>query len=243
MHFRHFHCLIILALCLNLASCHIFHTHGPTHSEYGDRPGPKNFTTVILDAGHGGKDSGARGNGLQEKDLALDLVKKLQKELTPHFKVVLIRDNDVFVNLNDRVRKANRYPNSVLISVHFNHGNRRLRGPETYYWRTDSYSLAKRIQRQMSSVIPSERGNRDLVRRRLRLTRNPEIPSVLLEGGYLSNRQEADLLRSETYRSRLAKAIANAVREQARLGDAGMGAIPKPIYMPPSKASDPRGSL
>lgn len=216
---------------------------GGNRSQYGDRPGPQNFSTVILDAGHGGRDTGAVANGLQEKAVVTDVVRKLKADLQNQFKVVLIRDSDHFVDLDDRVRKANRYGDAVLISIHFNHGPRRIAGPETYYWRSDSYSLAKRIQRELSAVTPYKNGNRGLVRRRLRLTRNPLIPCVLLEGGYLTNSREAQLLKTERYRATLAKAIGKAIREQSAAGDAGMGPIPKPIYMPPSKASDRRGSF
>lgn len=234
--------LFFLFACFLLASCSS-PTGSRTKSTYGDKAGPQGFSTVVLDAGHGGRDSGAKVRGQMEKTLVLDITKKIKAELTPQFKVVMVRDSDVFVELNDRVAKANRYSDAVLVSVHLNHGPRRIAGSETYYWRTDSYSLAKRIQRNLSAAISGERGNRGLVRRRLRLTRNPEIPSVLLECGYLTNPQEAAKLGNASYRSKLAKAIAKGIKDQAAHGDAGMGPLPKPIYMPPSKASDRRDSL
>lgn len=210
-------------------------------SVYGDRPGPKGFDTVIVDAGHGGRDSGARARGLVEKQLALDVAKRLRSELWPGFKVVLMRDSDYFIELDQRVAKANRYDHAVLVSIHFNYGNRRRAGPETYYWRTDSYSLAKRVQRNLATTSPYESGNAGLVRRRLRLTRNPAIPCILVECGYLTNASDARLAASASYREKLAEAIARAIREQAQQGDAGMGPLPRPIYAPPSKATDARG--
>lgn len=213
---------------------------GVGRSVYGDRPGPKGFKTVVIDAGHGGKDSGAHVRGLMEKHLALDISKRLRAALTPRFKVVLLRSDDRFIELDERVRLASRFGDAVLVSIHLNYGSRSISGPETFYWRTDSYSLARRVQLQLNAVIPNESGNAGLVRRRLRLTRNPTIPCVLVECGYLTNAREAALIASAGYRERLAEAIARAIRDQASYGDSGMGVLPRPIYAPPSRAGDAR---
>jgi len=205
----------------------------------GHRAGPKGFKTVIIDAGHGGKDSGAVSahTGQKEKDLTLDMAKRLQANLKRDFKVILMRSDDTFVDLDERVLRANRY-GGILVSMHFNSGPSSIRGPETYYWRVDSHGLATRFQRAMAQVSPSESGNRGLVRRRVRLTRNPEIPCVLLEGGYLSNPAEARLVADAGYREKLATAIAAAIRTQAAVGDAGTGPLPPPLNAPPSRPTD-----
>ena len=207
---------------------------------WGHRPGPKGFRTVIIDAGHGGKDSGAvsRHTGQREKDLTLDTAKRIRAALGSDFKTILMRDGDTFVDLDDRVDRANRYGDAILISMHYNSGPSSIRGPETYYWRVDSHGLAVRFQRAMESVSSAETGNRGLVRRRLRLTRNPEIPCVLLEGGYLSNASESRNLASAAYRQKLAEAIAGAIRTQAKIGDIGTGELPRPINAPPSRPTD-----
>lgn len=232
-------CLLGLVALGVMSSCSTV-TLGGGRSIYGDKPGPIGFRTVIIDAGHGGKDSGARARGLTEKTLTLDLAERLKRELDGDFRVVMTRTSDRFVDLDDRVRRANGHGGAILVSLHFNYGSRWMAGPETYYFRSDSYSLAKRIQQALSSACPYERGNRGLVRRRLRLTRNPLIPCVLVEGGYLTNSSDAGRIGSSSYRQQLAKAIAGAIRDQRAYGDRGMGAIPKPIYAPPSKATDAR---
>ncbi len=207
--------------------------------EWGHRAGPRGFKTVMIDAGHGGKDSGAVSpfNRQQEKDLTLDLAKRLQRELRGDFRTVLMRSDDTFVDLDDRVERASKSAD-ILVSLHFNSGPSRLRGPETYYWRVDSHGLAVRCQQAMKSVCPAESGNRGLVRRRIRLTRNPSIPCVLLEGGYLSNQAENQLVSQPGYRDKLAKAIAGAIRDQASRGDSGTGTLPPPIFAPPSRPTD-----
>ena len=209
---------------------------------WGHRPGPQGFTTVIIDAGHGGKDSGAgsRSTGQKEKDLNLDMAKRIRAELAGSFTAVLMRSDDTFVELDERVARANQHGDAILVSMHFNSGPKALCGPETYYWRVDSHGLAVRLQRAMAQVSPGKSANRGLVRRRLRLTRNPQIPCVLMEGGYLSNPAEARLIASPAFRQRLAAAIAAAIRTQTAIGDAGTGPLPPPLTSPPSRASDRR---
>jgi len=196
---------------------------------------------VVIDAGHGGKDSGARSRitGDMEKTLALDTARRVQRELDSSFRVVQMRTDDRFIDLDERVVRASR-GGEVLVSIHYNSGVSGMRGPETYYWRVDSYGLAKRLQQHLAAAVPGESGSRGLVRRRLRLTRNPSIPCVLVECGYLSNAAEARLCATPAYRQRLARAIADAIREQSARGDAGMGPLPRHIDAPPSQASDAR---
>lgn len=236
--------LALGSLAIFLASCAATGPKSARSSSgrdvWGHRPGPRGFKTVILDAGHGGKDSGATSpiTGQKEKDLTLDMVNRVRSELGAGFRVVLMRGDDTFVDLDDRVIRANHFADAVLVSIHFNSGPSNVSGPETYYWRVDSHGLAVRCQQAMSSVCPVKNANRGLVRRRLRLTRNPEIPCLLLEGGYLSNPAESRLIANSGYRQKLAHAIAGAIHAQATVGDAGTGPLPKPIYAPPSRPTD-----
>lgn len=210
---------------------------------WGHRPGPQGFTTVIIDAGHGGHDSGAIGNGLSEKSLAMDTALRLKKKLSSRFKVILLRNGDRFVDLDERVKFANRYSSAVLVSLHYNSSpSSSVRGPETYFWRVDSHGLATRIQQNLEKVTGGRHSSRGKVRRRLRLTRNPKIPCVLVEFGYLSNSSDARAVRSKAYRDRLASAVASALIKQQSRGDSGTGPRPKPLYQPLSKATDPPGS-
>lgn len=227
------HPLLLLAACSSPSS-------STGSSPLGNRPGPRGFRTVVIDAGHGGNDSGARSRitGDMEKSLALDTARRVQSGLGGAFRVVQMRTDDRFIDLDERVVRANR-AGDVLVSIHYNAGPSGLHGPETYYWRVDSYSLARRLQRNLAGVSAGE-NSRGLVRRRLRLTRNPSIPCVLVECGYLSNPAEARLCATADYRQRLASAIASAIREQNARGDAGMGPLPRHIDAPLSRATDAR---
>lgn len=232
---------LALSLSAFFASCAAPSTpssRGP--DEYGHRPGPQGFKTVVIDAGHGGKDSGAVSphTRQKEKDLALDTAQRIAAALRSDFKVILMRSDDTFVDLDERVLRANRHGGAILVSMHYNSGPSYLRGPETYYWRVDSHGLATRCQKAMAATSPAESGNRELVRRRIRLTRNPQIPCVLLEGGYLSHPAESRQISDPAYRQRLANSIAAAIRTQAALGDAGTGPLPRPLNAPPSRPTD-----
>jgi N-acetylmuramoyl-L-alanine amidase len=228
--------LLLPLLCL--AACSAPSGSSTGRSELGNRPGPRGFSTVVIDAGHGGKDNGAvsGATGDREKDLALDTARRVQAELGGAFRVVQMRMADSFIDLDERVVRATS-AGDVLVSIHYNAGPSHLRGPETFYWRVDSYSLARRLQQSLASVSSGET-SRGLVRRRLRLTRNPAIPCVLVECGYLSNPAEARLCANPAYRQQLARAIASAIREQAAHGDAGMGPLPRHIDAPPSRPTD-----
>jgi N-acetylmuramoyl-L-alanine amidase len=227
---------LALTLALTLCSC----ATRPLTSVKGI---PGHFSTVIVDAGHGGKDNGGlggrRGGGvLREKDLTLSTAKKVRAELQrAGVNTVMIRDDDRFVELDDRVAFANRQgTNAILVSIHYDAtGDRGANGAKTYFWRADSHGLATRIQESL--VAETGETNLGVLRRRLRLTRNPEIRSVLCECAYLTNPTEAQKVTSGAYQSRIATGIAKGILEQYRLGDAGITSVPE-LIAPMSRASD-----
>ncbi len=204
----------------------------------GLRPG--GFTTVVIDAGHGGKDNGESPNQfLKEKEVALDTAKRLERLLSESgLHTVMTRREDVFVELDDRVRIADRYyPNAVLVSIHYNASpSSTPRGVQTFFWRTDSYGLATRVQRHL--VGETGLDNRGVTRRVLRLTHNPQVPAILCECGFLTNRTEANLVSTENFRQRAAQGIADGVLEEQENGDVNIGSLPpleRPVYTRPSR--------
>jgi N-acetylmuramoyl-L-alanine amidase len=205
------------------------------------------FTTVVLDAGHGGKDNGGtsrRGsNPFQlEKNLTLDTAKRVRDLLRRSgFRVVMIREGDYFVELDDRVARANKEgSNAILVSIHYNAtANSSATGAETYFWRADSHGLATRIESHLVSATGENYGG--VIRRRLRLTRNPDVRCVLCECAYLTNPQENARVADSNARQRIAEGIATGIVEQSRLGDGGIPSVPE-IWAPLSRAEDARGS-
>ena len=133
---------VTLAFVASLAACSTVRTSNVKNTS-------KTFTTVVVDAGHGGKDSGAyRRYGPPEKMVALDVAQRLgQKLRESQIKTIMVRDSDVFIPLNDRVAIENKQKNAVFVSIHFNDSRtRRARGFETYYHSGASLDLASRIQ-------------------------------------------------------------------------------------------------
>ncbi len=201
--------------------------------------GAGSFSTVIIDAGHGGGDNGGRGNGLREKDVALDTAQRLRDELRrAGLRTIMTRDDDRFIELDDRVTFANRYEGrgAVLVSVHYNQtGRRSANGSETFFWKANSHGLATRIERNLTANAGTT--DNGVTRRRLRLTRNPEIPCVLVECAYLSNPGDAARSADAGFRQKVAQGIAAGIVEQHERGDAGIAQVAE-ISAPLSRGSD-----
>ena len=175
----------------------------------------KTFSIVVVDAGHGGKDSGAyRRSGPPEKMATLDVAKRLDRKLhESQIKTVMTRSTDVFIPLDERVAIENRQKNAIFVSVHFNDSRRRgIHGFETYYHSPASRELAERIQTKLMEIPHS--ANRGVHTANFRVLRNAVYPAVLVECGFLSNRMEGGEARDDEYRELLADKIAEAVVEQ-----------------------------
>jgi N-acetylmuramoyl-L-alanine amidase len=175
----------------------------------------KTFNTVVVDAGHGGKDSGAyRRYGPAEKMIALDVAQRLNRKLREsQLKTVMTRNSDVFIELNDRVAIENAQKNAIFVSIHFNDSRkRRVRGFETYYHSGASFDLANGIQGKLMTIPNSSNGGVHTAN--FRVLRLASSPAVLVECGYLSNRSEANKTRDWEYRELLADRIAEAIVQQ-----------------------------
>ena len=200
--------ILALAFVASLAGCSTVGTHGVKNTS-------KTFSTVIVDAGHGGKDSGAfRRYGPPEKMVALDVAQRLKQKLREsQIKTVMTRDSDVFIPLNDRVAMENKQKNAVFVSIHFNDSRKRkTRGFETYYHSGASFDMANRIQQKLMTIPNSANGGVHTAN--FRVLRLANCPAVLVECGYLSNRSEGNQARDWEYRELLADRIAEAIVEQ-----------------------------
>jgi N-acetylmuramoyl-L-alanine amidase len=190
----------------------------------------RTFTTVVVDAGHGGKDNGAfRRYGGAEKSATLDVATRLAAKLREsQFRTVMTRSSDVFVPLDERAEISNRQKNAIFVSVHFNDSRRRgIHGFETYYHSPVARTLAYRIQQHLVTIPGST--NRGVKTADFRVLRKALYPAVLVECGFLSNRSEGAGARSASYRDELADKIAEAIVDE-RYG--------KGTYRAPATASD-----
>ena len=170
------------------------------------------FDTVVLDAGHGGHDSGARSMcGMPEKKLTLDTTRRTARILrSSGLRVLETRTTDCFVPLDQRVASSNRLKNVIFVSLHFNWTkSSKPSGVETFYYGPRSSRLAANLQREILKVYGAK--NRGIKWRGLYVLRNNKRPAVLCELGFVSNPSENRKLQNATTRQRLAESIAKGI--------------------------------
>ena len=180
---------------------------------------------IIIDVGHGGKDAGAIGiNGIQEKDVVLDIsnaILKFNNELEKPLDIYLTRYKDTFISLSDRTKLAKTLKADLFVSLHCNHSdNPDARGVEVYtsskqgeYFK-ESVFVGYQIERTLCKVIGYEsRGIKFANFQVLRETVGNCI-SVLLELGFLSNKEESDYLLNTTNIKFMALAILQSLKKQ-----------------------------
>lgn len=206
-----------------------------THIEF-EPPRTAPFALVVLDPGHGGQDSGTIKNSMVEKVLTLDVAHRVERILQANgLAVALTRGDDTYVSLQDRASMANKQPDSVFVSIHFDEGGRSAAsGIETYYaahaisfpervasWlpflsRTssdppnlESQSLAASIQESL--VARTQAANRGTRPEQFYVIANVRHPAVLVEGGFLSNKEDVVRLSNADYREQMAAGIADGI--------------------------------
>src|SRR5699024_11068322 len=167
---------------------------------------------VWLDAGHGGKDPGAIGNGLKEKDVTLAITKKVGDELKRHgVKVGYTRTTDKTVALNRRGPLANNFGADIFVSIHTNaFGNSNAQGVETYSFPGSSKgrNLAKDIHNEIinAKLYTKDRGLKTANFAVLRQTR---MPGALTEMAFITNKADSRLLKNK--QNQFATAIAKGI--------------------------------
>lgn len=193
--------------------------------------------TVILDPGHGGHDNGATSIYGNEKSFALDVALRARDMLqAAGFHVYLTRTSDVFVPLEERAQFASRFQNALFISIHFNFGGAAATGIETYTLAPrgvpsmaadgpalsdfvpcpgnirDSENIALACATHAALVYNSKMYDRGIKRARFVVIRDVLIPGVLVEGGFLSNPNDARRIATAGYRQQMAASILQAVQ-------------------------------
>jgi N-acetylmuramoyl-L-alanine amidase len=169
------------------------------------------FDVVVLDAGHGGEDGGAYRFNVTEKDLTLDLAKRVEKLLNDQgVKTVMTRTEDVLIPLEERAAMANRYPTAVFVSLHFNaHRDPGTTGLETYYLSQEGARFGRMVQEQLSRRFNTK--DRGLKTNNLKVLRESKCPAILIECGFLTNRWENQRCAAGWYRQILAEEIVKGI--------------------------------
>lgn len=177
-----------------------------------------NFRTVIIDAGHGGRDKGGQWGLVYEKHLALDTSVRLEGHLRKMgYRTVMTRRSDYFITLPQRVSIANRHRNAIFVSIHYNYTwKQHVSGIETFYHGAESRRLAQFVQQ--STLRRTRAVDRGAKFARYYVIRHSKIPAILFEGGFVSNRNEREKLKSGSYREAIARGIAEGVERYRRGG-------------------------
>lgn len=172
---------------------------------------PLRGMTIVLDAGHGGYDSGARGPRTLEKTHTLDLIQRVAGDLRARgANVLLTRSGDYFVTLQGRVDFANTRRADLFISIHNNASdNRASTGTETFYYTAQSVGLAREIHRELSKATGCP--NRGISQARFFVIRKTWMPSVLLEVAFVTNPREEGYLSSPAWCQRVADGVTRGV--------------------------------
>ena len=170
-----------------------------------------NVRTVIIDAGHGGTDVGATREGYNEKDLTLDISKRLETILKKKgLNVLMVRDDDVYVSLEDRVAFSEDNDGDIFISIHVNSSVKPdANGLETHYYTPQSYDFAQVVHREFASAINSK--DRGLFKSKFYVINHTTCPSILVETGFISNPEEREELLKKERRQKTAEAIAKGI--------------------------------
>jgi N-acetylmuramoyl-L-alanine amidase len=190
----------------------------PTPQPIPRPPTPNGRVVVLIDPGHGGKDPGAIGiGGVREKDIILPISKRLAEVLQQNgVQVVMTRNSDYFVSLPGRVAMAERARASVFVSIHANAvgpGRPEVSGLETYYYGS-GLGLARAVH---NSILQSVNVRDRRVRRaRFYVLRKSSMPSILVETGYLTGREDVVKLQSTAYQNQMAEAIARGILQYLR---------------------------
>ena len=207
--------------------------------------GIRPFKTVVLDPGHGGVEKGATNIHGMEKDFALDVALQLKPLLEAKgLRVVMTRDSDIQVPLHDRARMANGTKDCIFVSIHFNATSNPLAAGFEIYSLTprgapstnDNHLAATFANMQAGSPVDAQsvglsmavyhsmlghvpQFDRGIKRARFAVLRLTQVPAILVEGGFVSERDEARLIANKEWRGKLAQSLAVGIENYRRLAE------------------------
>jgi N-acetylmuramoyl-L-alanine amidase CwlD len=175
---------------------------------------------IVIDPGHGGSDAGAVHNGLVEKELTLDISRRLRAILIARgWQVKMTRDSDVDVfapndsardELQARSNVANSAGARLFVSVHINSSTSpEINGTASYYYKPEDQPLAAAIQHRLTAVLPTS--NLGVRKEAFYVMKHTSAPASLVETAFISNPSDAALLRSPDFLQNVAQAIADGI--------------------------------
>lgn len=178
---------------------------------------------LLLDAGHGGKDPGTSGNGMQEKNLTLTIAQKIEQELQGSgIKVYMTRNSDVYPENSTRAQTANDIAD-LMVSIHINSGPETANGTETLYQVHANDSSARLTSKQLAEILQanmiSATGNTNRgvkLRTDLLILNRTTVPSAIVEVIFITNTGDALKISNPAYQDQVAQAIADGIQEAVK---------------------------
>lgn len=211
--------LLCLVICGGIFIYDIFRAHSPAdiEQEWTDGTQAAAFVAnarIILDAGHGGEDCGTYSGEILEKDINLAVVLKMKELLEQEgIGVLLTREDDTYLTLEERTRLANEQDAELFVSIHCNYYEKdtAVRGLECYYY--EESQIGREYAQELINTL-EEIGKitiRNAKKDSFYVLKNTKTPAVLVELGYLSNRDECKRLTEEDYQRELAEEMTKGI--------------------------------
>ena len=178
---------------------------------------------LLLDAGHGGKDPGTSGNGMQEKNLTLTIAQKIEQKLQGSgIKVYMTRDSDVYPENSTRAQTANDIAD-LMVSIHINSGPETANGTESLYQVHANDSSSRLTSKQLAEILQasmiSGTGNTNRgvkLRTDLLILNRTTVPSAIVEVVFITNTGDALKISTPAYQDQVAQAIADGIQEAVK---------------------------
>jgi N-acetylmuramoyl-L-alanine amidase len=196
---------------------------------------------IYLDAGHGGKDSGAVGNGLYEKNVVVDLAKRIERKLKEfkNVQVMQTRTLDVFKELSERTDKANKWGADCFISLHLNAAtNKTAKGFETFIHNgsvgSDTVAFQNVMHQEIIKQIGKDISDRGKKRANFAVLRQSKMKAILGENLFVSNSGDSKLLKQSAFLNRISQGYVNGLEKFYGL---------ERIIRPPTEETSENGPL
>lgn len=186
----------------------------------------RHLDTIVIDSGHGGSDPGKVGiNQVLEKDINLKIAKKVEKELqNKGYKVVMTREKDQSLagktdgngkvqDMKARVNLINETAPGLAVSIHQNsYHEEEIHGAQVFYFSHSKEGMeAAKIMQQALLSVDEENSRQEKANDTYYLLRRTQVPTIIVECGFLSNQKEAAALTQKDYQQKIAEAIADGI--------------------------------
>lgn len=172
---------------------------------------PTNKKIIVIDAGHGGNDMGVTYNEASEKQIVLGVasqIKKLNK--SEDYEIILTRDSDQYAGLSDRTAMINKLNPEMVISLHIN----RTPGSETDKKGHEIFTQNSDASKALAEKISKKLGSCKIEEKNLHILRESKSPAVLVELGFINNKEDRDYLSSEAGQKELAQKFIEIINEK-----------------------------